>query len=86
MLHPLKRRIEIARLENSIAHLARSNDELNSFANGQEVDEDDKRVFEESAEENRVTMSASVSRSPSIRTCVDGGQCGPERNNKSGSP
>jgi len=53
---------EISRLENSIAHLERSNVELAAFVrgedggDGEELDDETRREFEDSVKENEETM------------------------------
>jgi predicted transcriptional regulator len=52
-------RAEVARLQNSIKHLERSNEELQAFckeADEEELDEETKREFDQSVKENEETM------------------------------
>ncbi|GAA5935714.1 hypothetical protein JCM3775_003390 [Rhodotorula graminis] len=65
---------EIGRLENSIAHLERSNDELAAFVrgdDGDELDDDTRREFEDSVKENEETIARQHERIAMIRVALE---------------
>ncbi|BGO93360.1 hypothetical protein NBRC10512_005526 [Rhodotorula toruloides] len=66
---------EIARLENSIAHLERSNQELRDAVReeqaGTDVDEDAVREFEAAIKENEETIAAQQERITMIRLALE---------------
>ncbi|GAA5853944.1 hypothetical protein JCM9279_007611 [Rhodotorula babjevae] len=65
---------EISRLENSIAHLERSNGELAAFARGdesEELDDDTRREFEDSVKENEETIARQQERIAMIRVALE---------------
>ncbi|GAA6017163.1 hypothetical protein JCM10207_002557 [Rhodosporidiobolus poonsookiae] len=70
---------EIARLQHSIQHLERSNDELRRFAAGEgdgdgeeeELDDETRREFEESVRENEETIASQKERQHMLRIALE---------------
>ncbi|GAA6050572.1 hypothetical protein JCM3770_001468 [Rhodotorula araucariae] len=68
---------EIARLQNSIAHLERSNGELRAFVRGEgdddgdSLDDDTRREFEDTVRENEETIACQQERIEMIRVALE---------------
>ncbi|ORY76863.1 hypothetical protein BCR35DRAFT_292372 [Leucosporidium creatinivorum] len=65
---------EVARLQNSIKHLERSNEELKTFcseADDEDLDDDSRREFEQSVKENEETIASQKERMVMLRLALE---------------